>query len=166
MSTKRTPEIDILRRKIDIRQKFLNSIIDPIEHLLHKKGVILKREIHSSHVHQVMELKDFGGFSFRSDDGQTMFGGCSIDVWYKRGDADNLVLALSYQTSFEECTVIHFDPKSDWKRALGKVIRNQNKIQADIEKRRLAQQKKQSDSVRQEARNNSIQIHAERLGLK
>jgi hypothetical protein len=154
-----------LEAKITARIKLLSDIVDLVDNILREKGRVLERHIGSSNTNLVEELKDFENFSFWSDTGQTMFGGNSYKIWYKRGTDKVLVLHLDFQAGIEEAEITTFDPKRDWLNALKRLIKNWKQMMVKSERERKIQEKKSQRQCRQEVVNNALREKAVRLGI-
>ena len=129
-----------LAGKVRKRKRFLDETIDPVIKLVCERGRMVSRNQGSSNTHVVWELRNFGGFSFHTDLGQTMFGGNTVKIYYhpgrsfREGGLDSAhdkewipVLEVDFQTH-REYVVKRFDETTGWRRALVRVLRNKDKI--------------------------------------
>lgn len=115
-------DLTAMASKIRERLEFIKIVIPWIDRLVAKQGKELSYHEGSCHTNIVAELKNFGGFSFKTDTGQSMMGGNSFQVWYHPGkdhdDKSLLVLSLYCQVSVEESAVRVFDTTTEWQKAL------------------------------------------------
>ena len=165
----------VLSRKISERERFLKESIPFIEKLVREKGVLIKRTTGSSNIRVVMELKNFGNFSFHCDWGQTMFGGNTIQAWYQpnTSPAENCpsathVLSVYYQcASFtpQDCDVSVFGEGLTWQEALGRTIRDREKILAAMAKERQEAKENSLRKARQEQESLALRKKASKLGF-
>ena len=173
-----SPKSRTLSAKLSKRERFLKKVVSFVEKLVQKKGRILEINQGSSNTNVVRELLDFGNFSFKTDLGQTMFGGNDIEVWYHPGTSFrnrkrfNTVLSVYYQCfrfETDDCRVNTFDESHGWQLALNNAIRNEKKILVDMErKKRDARQRSLLIEKRENERDKKkakMTERAERLGL-
>lgn len=111
-------DMKTLADKVRSRQKFIGVIIPWIEKLVSKHGEELSYSQGSCHTHIVAELKNFNGFSFKTDTGHSMMGGNSFKIWYHPGkkldNGGTLVLDLYFQVHVGESQVRSFDTSTKW----------------------------------------------------
>lgn len=132
MSRTRNLTNKAIARKIRERKNFLNRVANFIDKLVCEKGRVLSISEHSAWTHIVWELRNFGGFTFYADLGQTMSGGNTIKVYYhpdhnfREGDLDSAwtpVLEVDFQTRSEnDYRVKRFEEAAAWQKALTKQI--------------------------------------------
>lgn len=150
-----------LTKKVSEREQLLEKIVNFVEELLHKKGKVLRREVHSAHTYTERELRDFKGFSFYDSGSHTMFGGHDVRIWHQK----IMVLDLYYQTSVKECEVNTFQANPEWIKALKAVMRSRDRLlkQAEAKEKRI-QMERESATAR-ETQMRAMKDRAERLGL-
>lgn len=144
-----------LMAMIAARKKFLRQAVDFALSILESEGTILYHDLGTYHTHMKTELKDFRGFSFLSDTGQSIMGGNTIQIWYRAGLKKKLVLDvywLSGAFCLAECEVPVFDKDLRWERALKRLIANHRKVSVRSAREHL-----------KELRGNKKRKHKERL---
>jgi hypothetical protein len=167
-----------LANKIRVRKKFLDKIITSIIQLVANKGKIINRVMGSSSKHIVQELRNFGGFSFYTDLGQTMFGGNTIKVYHHPGQSfcdggldlaqNNIcepVLDVYFQTA-DEYDVCTFNESKKWQRALIRVLKNQDKIAAQLDRKENKLKNKSEKEEVKRLKEERLQEEARRLGVR
>lgn len=166
-----------LVRKTRERKKFLDAIIEPVIKLVREKGRMINRSQETSHTNVVWELRNFGGFSFHTDLGQTMFGGNTVKVFYhpsrsfREGGLDSAhdkdwvpVLDVYFQTELEY-RVSKFDERLSWQRKLFWVLRNKDKVAARAEKENRKRRDVSRRELRQIEKREDTINDAKRLGI-
>lgn len=168
---------DKLAKKVRTRKNFLNKVVNPVIDLVHKRGTIVRREQGSCHTRIVAEFRNFGDFTFHTDLGQTMFGGNTVKIFYhpgrnfREGGLDSAfdrewspVLFVDFHTD-GDYTVRSFNEKAGWQKALVSVLKNENKIMAQIEKTRSKAKKISKKQEQNSQVENEIRKEAYKLGL-
>jgi len=166
-----------LARKIRGRKNFLDKTVDAVINLVCNRGKVLSRSEHSAHTHIIWELHNFGGFSFRTDLGQTMFGGNTVKVYYHPGrsfreggldsawDKDCSPVLIVYFPTEGDYKVGQFNEKTDWQRALIRVLKNQNNIAAQINKAKEKENKTLQKWSQKDEKNAQLIKEAQKLGI-
>ncbi|MDB5194768.1 MAG: hypothetical protein JWN50_782 [Parcubacteria group bacterium] len=143
----RKPSATARLRQIEARKRFLLETVNLSLDLLEKRGRQTKYEQGSSHTNVGCELKNFSGFDFESDLGQTMMGGNDLTITYHGASGPRTVLKVYWQNfrfDPEDCTVNVFAQDQHWQRALIRTLAQKDRI---IEKTDRAE-KKQADQAR------------------
>ncbi len=164
----------ILIQRVSAREKFLKKVMNFVEKLVQEKGKVMRRSQGSSNTHVVMELLNFGDFSFKTDWGQTMFGGNDVEVWYhpsssfkdrKRFDP---VFSVYYQCArFEtdDCKVNTFDENLTWQSAFINAMRNRKRILADMKKKERDTRRKDLSEAKNQEKAALLKKRAEKLNV-
>ena len=160
-----------LESKIAYRLAFLEKVTGFAEMITAKEGNGVLYRMHSSHTHIINELRDFGGFSFRADTGQSMFGGSTIEVWYHPGrlfaaqPEPKKVLHIDWLIDLEKNTRLTFDEESKWETNISRVIKNWEEIARRRDQAAAAARKKQERLDKQERRARQLQERARHLRI-
>lgn len=132
----------------DAQVEFLKSVIEFAQLITTERGKVLEYTLNRLHTNTVTntvrELRGFGGFSFRTDIGQTKKMGIDrIKIWYcpnrrsaRSGEPLVLVLDVYWQGDLANCKLDKFNSDPTWQRKILKVIQDEKKRQA--EQRQLA----------------------------
>lgn len=164
-----------LVKKVRVRKEFLDKIINSITELVREYGRVTRREQGSSHTRVVMELRNFGNFTFETDLGQTMFGGNAVRVWhhpgksFREGGLDAAwdkewkpVLDVYFQTDYQ---VGAFDEETDWQKALIYVLKNQRRVARENRDAVLKRSQKLEKKERANAKSAKLVADAQKLGI-
>lgn len=169
-----------LARKIRARKKFLKRIVTPVINLVVKRGRVLERHMGSCNIHIISELRNFGGFTFETDLGQTQFGGSTVTIFYhphcnfREGGIDfareneRIVLSVFFQTEAEyEYKVITFDNRTDWQRVLIHVLQNADKIaeRQNAKEKRIAERNKAESELAEFRKERKLKLIEEAKNL-
>lgn len=168
-----------LSRMIKERRAYLTRVLNAVVKLASQEGKVLLRSTHSAHTHVVWELRDFEGFTFHADLGQTMFGGNTVKVYYHpgrsfgEGGIDSAhdqewapVLEVDFQTGDEhDYRVKKFKESAEWRRVLDRVLRNSDKIAAQAKKTEKKVDKRAERQRAAEARRLRLAKEAGELGI-
>ncbi|KKT82550.1 MAG: hypothetical protein A3B99_00705 [Candidatus Yanofskybacteria bacterium RIFCSPHIGHO2_02_FULL_44_12b] len=163
-----------LIKRISEREKFLRKVTSFVEKLVQEKGRVIRRSQGSSNTHVVAELLNFGDFSFKTDWGQTMFGGNDVEVWYhpnsnfKDRKRFNPVFSVYYQCArFEtdDCKVNTFDENLTWQSAFNKMMKNKKKMLADMKKKERDTRRKDLSEAKNQDKTALLKKQAEKLGV-
>ncbi len=122
----------ILAKQVLARQRFVEGAVRFAESIVHECGKVLKHEVHSSHTTTEATLNGFSGFSFYTYGAYSMFGGCTVKVWYHPDSLEHgpePVLEVEYW-DISACKVKRFDSSLPWQRALRRLIKDREKIVA------------------------------------
>ena len=131
MKTKEGRRLDAV---VAARIGFLKKVTDFAKMVTRERGEELEHTFHDSFIHTVRELKDFAGFSFHVDIGQTMFGGNSVKITYHRqGQLAVPVLDISWETHIEHCSHMRFNSNQEWQKEIMEVIRRWKSIGTNID---------------------------------
>jgi len=146
-------ERDVLRlkRKIQSRKKFLDRILEPVINLIREEGTIIDYQEYT--YLNFAELRDFGHFSFHTDPEPIRYmfvQGYTVKIYYHPGrkfregglesafDKDwTPVLDVRVDDYYE---VAIFNEQRNWQRALIRILKNSDRIAAQIRKRREKEQ--------------------------
>lgn len=154
-------EAKALARKIRERQRFIARIDKFFRKVVIGHGEMIRSCQGSCHTNTVWELKDFTGFTFTGDFGQTMFGGNGLRISH-RGE---LVFHVCYQIGVEECEVRHF-VEGPWIGAITKLFTTWRKeLKKRGKKRKAEKEKKEAERGKMTAQE-KLGEDAKRLGLK
>lgn len=134
---------DVLRQKVELRKKFIESVISFVLIINRQRGRVIHYDQGSCNTHIERALEDFGGFSFVSSTGETMMGGNTVKVWKDKNIEQNRpVFSVGfedYPESIEIREVYNFFEEEKWQTDLVSVMRRKKQIIANIE----AQEKKE-----------------------
>lgn len=150
---------DLLKAKVERREKFISFIIESVGDCLLKYGKVVSEEVHSCHI-RALTILTISNFYFVQESGLSMYGGATLKIFFK----GKSVLEIYWQDK-KKVEVSVFVDDIDWQNSLKKVIKDPEKSFAIIKK---AQDKLAKDEQRKiEAANNEISIRetAKRLGL-
>lgn len=164
-------EIKNLIEKVAERERFLKTVIPFVVSLVQEKGKVLKESIGSCNINIIRELANVAGFTFKTDLGQTMFGGNNIKVSYqeKRHGVlmqNRVVLDVYWQCDIDECKVNFFDESASWQSALLKLTKNKDKIVARIDKEKERRDQGRACEAQERERLAALQIRAKDLGIR
>lgn len=126
-----------LARRVEARRKLVEKFAKFAKRITRQIGRVVKREVGSCNIRVVAELVGFANFSFRSDCGQTMFGGNTLEIWYcpEEGKMQSKPeFRVHWQTNMAQCEVQIFDEDPKWQSALQSVIKRKDRIIAPISK--------------------------------
>jgi hypothetical protein len=157
-------DIKTLEAKIAERVAFLRKVSEFAEMIASRRGICVRNEEHSAHTRTTREVKDFGGFAFWVDTGQTMYGGNDVVV-AEKGQA---VLHVHWQTSYDEFNVRMYakgEPTAGWEERLGSVIENQKRIETEINAERAAAETAGEAQTREALKRVALEAAAARLML-
>lgn len=173
--TQKSTETRELVRRIKARKEFLDTIFMNVINLVCAYGTVTMKEEANCHTNVMWELRNFGGFTFETDLGQTDFGGDSVKVWYhpkqdfREGGLDAAydkawtpVLDVFFQTDY---VVKHFSESSAWKKAFARVWRNQGKIVEQIKKNQDEAKTKLAGWREEDEKRNELLRVAKKLGI-
>ena len=107
MSEREKTRVIKLAKAVKERKSYLAKVIPPILDLAFKFGKEINRSVGSCNTHIKMTLKDFGGFTFITDTGQSMMGGNDVKVIFG-GRIQIKVYWQAANFDAEECRVDHF----------------------------------------------------------
>ena len=166
-----------LAKKVRGRRKFLDKVIGEIITLVNTKGKTVSRMVHSARKYIVLELRNFGAFTFHTDWGQTMFGGNTVKVYYhpgrnfREGGLDSAfdkdwtpVLDVDFQVD-GEYRVNKFDEKLSWQKKLVWVLRNKDRIAAPATQNRQKQSERAQAAEIKRQKETRVRQDAENLGI-
>ena len=168
-----------LAKEVDQRQKLIERVVKFVEALVLKRGELIAKVVGSSNTRTKRLLTNFGDFSFFVDDGQTMFGGTEVVVWYHpkqvcnpsvilpkldNGMLPHLVFEAYYQ-DLADCKVRKFDNNTLWVKALNCVIKNETKIAKRLKKERKKLELLQEKEDREREQIEKLEKTKERLCL-
>lgn len=157
-------ELKELEQKVAQRVDFLKKVTDFVEMISSKRGRQLLYSQGSCHTHQMYELCDFSGFSFRADTGQSMMGGNTVEVWYHPVlDVKPPVLDIYWQVDIEKCELKHFDETPDWQREILIVIQNWEAIATRIDEELAEAEKRRRVEGEIQQRQKELEEQAKRL---
>jgi hypothetical protein len=71
-----------LATRVEERQRLLEALVDHANKLLTKYGKTLSYTMHSCHITQTRELKNFSGFTVWDHGAYTMFGGETTKIYW------------------------------------------------------------------------------------
>ena len=166
MTTDNKKDLKDLAAKVKERQEFLVQVIDFVTWLLNGFGEVLDYHEFSSHTRQTREFKDVLNFDFWDHGANSMMGGWSLKVWYKKV----LVLDLSWSDK-NKPKLDHFGENPGWQRTLKRLCReDQATLFERVERlldRRVKREQRQRDQ-KEKARLEQEQLlkDAARLGIK
>lgn len=125
-----------LEAKVAERIAFLKKVTEFARLITEKRGKLIHKRVGGFHTNTVHELKDFGGFSFLADIGQSQMGGNAIKIWFSSAaGSEKLVLEIYWQIAIDEhCRLALFNPEADWQKKILSVIRRCKTIAAQIDR--------------------------------
>lgn len=125
-----------LEAKVTERIAFLKKVTEFAQLITGKRGQLIHRTMGSYHTHTIHELKDFDGFSFLADIGQSSMGGNTVKIWFNpRSGTKKLVLEIDWSIDIDEhCRLTFFDDEASWQHKIQSVIRRHKTIAAQIDR--------------------------------
>jgi len=158
--------VEELREMVNAQKKLVTRSIKQAFALVLLFGRITKQEMGSSHTMIDRELADFHGFTFESSEGQTMFGGNSLEIRWQ----EQVVLDVYKQPPGlrdGEDPVVHvFSDTDKWWETLDQLYKRRSQIRIEL---RAKKRKDEQDTHRKrakEAEQNRLKEEATKLGLK
>ena len=120
-----------LAKKIDERKNNIVKFVNFIEDITAEIGRLVRKEVGDDHIHVIMMLENFGGFTFRTESGQSIMGGNEVTVW-RHPNAKFISLEKTkpdmkvwYQDR-RELTVYHYNKDLEWQRHFENIIANRD----------------------------------------
>lgn len=125
-----------LEAKVAKKVAFLKKVTEFAQLITEKRGKLIHRIIGSCHTHTIHELKDFDGFSFLADIGQSSMGGNTVKIWFNpRSGTKKLVLEIDWPIDIDEyCRLKFFDDEVSWQHKIQSIIRRHKTIAAQIDR--------------------------------
>ena len=157
-----------LAKKIAARREFLKKIVPTIDRVVQEYGRVLSEVRHDDYTNTVAQLNDFARFSFRTNFGQSMFGGNVIIVWYYPAGTSSdkqIVLNLYWQVDLEECEVRAFDEDTGWQQALLRLMKNKERVLARIKEKSARVARKLNAKRKAQEKEAALREEARRLSI-
>lgn len=156
-----------LEAKIAERIAFLKKVTKFAQMITEERGRLIRKRIGGFHTHTIHELRDFGGFSFLADIGQSEMGGNTVKIWFSSAaESEKLVLEIHWQIAIDEhCQLECFSPEADWQKKILAVIRRSKTIAAQIDRTAVALAERNADLLIKARRTQELEGRARMLLL-
>ena len=127
-----------LAKKIDERKKIIEKFINFIEDITAEIGRLVRKEVGDDHIHVIMMLENFGGFTFKTEIGQSMMGGNEVRVWHHHNikfifsEKPEPDMGVWYNTKSDlkelekNVKIRYFNKELEWQRCLEYIIANRD----------------------------------------